>query len=40
MDLTLPQPGPYNLIISTRTLDLGFEDTFPIVIRAVDPGER
>ncbi len=36
VDLTLPRYGSYNLIVATQTLDLGFEDTFPLVVRAVE----
>jgi hypothetical protein len=36
VELTLPRTGPYSLIIATHTLGLSFEDTFPLVIRAVD----
>jgi len=37
IELTLPRSGTYNMIIASRTLGIRFEDTFPAILRAVEP---
>ncbi len=39
IELTLPRSGTYNMIIASETLGIRFEDTFPAMLRAVQPQE-